>query len=172
MKKLILTIICFGCSLFLTACGFPIKETGAWILDPGQQRKELRASQIVTALKEQDCDALHGLFSSKVVHKVTELDQEIRSMFTYIQGTITSWEVEAGSSSRYSDQGKQTWMLRYNIRIYTDQDAYGIFVFDYTIDTFDPENEGLYQLEVYKLSYQGEWQSWQDRMHGGVDIYE
>ena len=90
----------------------------------------------------------------------------------FIQGDIISWEREGCSLDGEKENGKQSYMLRFTIKINTDKDNYEIFVIDYNRDTIAPDNEGVYMLELSKSSYDGEWDYWQNRMCAGISIVE
>lgn len=172
MKK-IMQLCCLIFSIFLfSSCSFLGHSSRLKMLIGEEQMERDRAAQIVSAIQENDPTALHALFSAQALSDATDLDKEINALFDFFQGDIVSWEHEGGTSRQSIQYGKRTLLLHFTIRVHTDQDDYCLGVFDYSIDTIHPENEGIYQIEAFKQSYSGEWEPVDDRMHGGIDIYE
>ena len=59
------------------------------------------------------------------------------------------------------------------INISTDEDVYSIFVLDYNPDDINPDNEGVYMLEIWKSSYNTDnMPSVEERMSAGIRILE
>ena len=172
MKKAIL-VWSLICSMFLfSSCSFLGHNSRLKMLMGEEQMEHDRAEQIVSVIQQRDQAALRALFSEKVLNDTPALDDDIRTLFDFIQGDILSWKREGSSSEQHIEYGKRTLLLLFEIYIHTDQDDYCLFVFDYHVDTIQPENEGVYQIEASKQSYSGEWEPVDDRMHGGIDIYE
>lgn len=128
--------------------------------------------QIISAIKDKDKETLKLLFSEQALDEAIDFDSEIDSLFDFIQGDIDSWERDGLGSDESIDYGKKSLMIRFAITINTDKDDYVLFVIDYNVDTKNPDNQGVYMLEVSKSSYSGEWESWQKRMHAGISIVE
>ncbi len=139
---------------------------------PEEQKADERMTQIVSAIKADDKEALKSLFSRKAIDEADDFDDELDSLFDFIQGDISSWEGISWSSSEVRENGDKSLMLRPDYKVVTDVDEYSFFLIDYTVDTIDPNNEGIYMLEVSKLSYNGEWEAWQSRMRAGISIVE
>jgi len=112
------------------------------------------------------------LFSDKVIEESDDFDGEITVLFDFIHGDIVSWEREGWASDESIEHGKKSLMIRFAINVNTDKEGYRFFVIDYNTDTINPDNEGVYMLEVSKSSYDGEWDSWQNRMRAGISIVE
>jgi len=64
-------------------------------------------------------------------------------------------------------------MLRFPILVNTDQDEYILFIIDYNTDTINPENEGVYMLEIIRAADENldSLPSWQERMRAGISIH-
>nr|WP_278309018.1 DUF5104 domain-containing protein [Papillibacter cinnamivorans] len=80
--------------------------------------------------------------------------------------------MDSWSSDGSIQNGNKSLMIRPGFKVKTNEEEYSFFVIDYNVDTIDPDNEGVYMLEVSKTSYSGEWGSWQDRMRAGIFIVE
>lgn len=140
-------------------------------IDEGKMADD-RMEQIVAALKEKNIESLKSLFSAKSISEAENFENDFDRLFQFFQGTIETWERDSLAADRSIEYGKQSLMIRYGILISTDIDDYSLFIIDYNIDTINPDNEGIYMLEISKQSYDGEWDSWQERMAPGISIIE
>ena len=140
-------------------------------IDEGKMADD-RMEQIVAALKEKNIESLKSLFSAKSISEAENFENDFDRLFQFFQGTIETWERDSLAADRSIEYGKQSLMIRYGILISTDIDDYSLFIIDYNIDTINPDNEGIYMLEIWKQSYDGEWDSWQERMVPGISIIE
>lgn len=163
-RKFIMTLIVGIIVLLFSSCG-------EIIINEGQKADE-RMAQIVSAIEANDKESLKSLFSQKAIDEADDLDGELDALFDFIQGDISSWERSTWSSGEKIEYGKRSLMLRPDYKVVTNVEEYSFFLIDYVIDTVDPNNEGIYMLEVSRLSYSGEWETWQDRMCAGVSIVE
>ncbi len=174
MSKKIMWALSIGiCLLLMCSChGSRVNnELGGTIMSEGQ-KADMRIDQIISAIIANDKESLKSLFSKKALSEADHFDDEVTALFDFIQGDITSWEKDSWSSSESIEYGKRSLMIRSAFKIVTDVEEYDLFLIDYVIDTIDLENEGVYMLEVSKLSYSGEWESWQNRMRAGISIVE
>ncbi|MCL2164869.1 MAG: DUF5104 domain-containing protein, partial [Oscillospiraceae bacterium] len=137
-----------------------------------ESKADARIEQIISALKDRDSEALKSLFSKKALDEANNFDNEVENLLEFLQGDIVSWERDGWASDQSSDHGKTTLMIRPGFFVVTDLEEYSFFLIDYNIDTIDPDNEGLYMIEVTKSSYSGSYEPWQDRMRAGVCIIE
>ena len=140
-------------------------------IDEGKMADD-RIEQIVAALKEKNIESLKSLFSAKSISEAENFENDFDRLFQFFQGTIETWERDSLAADRSIEYGKQSLMIRYGILISTDIEDYSLFIIDYNIDTVNPDNEGIYMLEIWKQSYDGEWDSWQERMTPGISIIE
>ena len=173
MKKkislwLFLSIFILSCSAGCMAA--PKGRLG--ILASDEQRAAVRAEDILSAVQNRDSQALKDLFSPKAQSEASALDQEASDLMAFLEGEVVSWESDNFYSEEAIEYGKRKKLLLTEIFVYTDRDEYCLFVYDYNPDTIDPDNEGIYMIEVSKLSYNGTWESWEDRMRAGIDIIE
>lgn len=149
---------------------FPKANNGLFTSD--EQLADERMEQIVSAIRANDKEALKSLFSQKSIEACADWDDEVNALFDFLQGDISSWERVSCPSNESVEYGKRTLMILPKFEVVTDVEEYRFYLIDYAIDTIDPDNEGVYMLEVCKLSYNGEWESWMDRMRAGISIVE
>lgn len=129
-----------------------------------------RMEQIISAIKEKDAEALKSLFSKKALDEDDDFDNEIKDLFDLLKGDIISYERDGWSSEESITKGKISLMVRFPINVNTDENAYRFYVIDYNTDTIDPDNEGVYMLEV-RLADSKNVGSWQERMRAGIYIH-
>ena len=162
-KKIILTLL-VPVSLFLfNSCLIFVTE---------EKRVDARMEQIISAIKDKDRETIKTLFSKRALNEVSDFASEIAYLFDFIQGDIESWERYSWASDGEIDHGKKTLMIRFGINIKTNEDDYRIYVMDYNMDTINPDNEGVYMMEVSRTSYKGTYLGWQERMSAGIYILE
>ena len=49
-----------------------------------------------------------------------------------------------------------------------DKDDYELFVVDYNVDTINPDNEGIYMIEISRSGHRTSQLSWQERLYAGI----
>jgi hypothetical protein len=127
------------------------------------EKADARIEQILDAIKDKDRETLRSLFSQKALEEAKEFDDGIDYLFGFFQGNIDSWERDKWSSGDKIEYGKRSEMLRSWYIVTTDEERYIFFVIDFTIDTINPNNAGLYTLCVMKEEDRetqfGYWQS-------------
>ncbi len=162
--------------LALTSCATPMGSRIAMlnrITKTERQRVDERSEQIVDAINNKDRDALKSLYSKKALEEAEDFNGGMDMFFDFIEGDIVSWEIVFGvDTSESVSYGKKTTMYRYDIKIETDIDSYRVFVIDYYVDTIEPDNEGLYMLQIRTSDYKGILGGWQERMRPGFYIPE
>jgi len=164
IKKLILVLFIFINSLLFSSC----IGGGRLSMSEGERADE-RIEKIVLAIKEKDKEALSLLFSQKALEESEEFEGEADILFDYIQGDVGSWERDGFSSSESIESGKRSWMIRYGFTLKTDKGIYEFYVVDYSIDTINPDNQGVYMLELIEdYGNRPVGGGWQERMRAGI----
>ena len=137
------------------------------------QRADARMEQIISAIKVKDRETLKSLFSKKALKEADDFDGGIDYLFDFLQGDIKSWERDGWASSESIKHGKKSLLVRFAFNVHTDIDDYLLFVMDYSMDTIDPKNEGVYTLEITRLADEDTIQrSWQERLRAGIHKLE
>lgn len=134
------------------------------------ERADARMEHIVSAIKDKDGDALRSLFSKKALEEATCFERDLDYLFEFLQDTIVSYKIERGTGRETILYGKKTTMLCYSIYVSTDKEIYILFVIDYVTDTIDPDNEGVYMLEVCLVDSPNTG-AWQERMRAGLYLH-
>ena len=163
-KRIILVLLILVSLLLFNACGL---KGGSSLTT--EQRADERMAQIMSAVQDKDNEALKALFSKKALGEATDIDNGIDYLFDFIQGNITSWERDAAPADEKTDGGKKSLMIRFVINITTDKDEYQLFVIDYNLDTINPDNEGVYMLEIERAADGNiSGLSWQEKLCAGI----
>ena len=133
------------------------------------KKGDARLEQLLEIIKKEDKDGLKALFSKKALKDADNLEGGIDYLFDIFHGSLKTWERTGLSSDGLIDYGKKSIMLRTFYKVTTDEEAYMFFVLDYTTDTIDPDNEGLYAIRVIKAEDRNtQFTYWQDMMIAGI----
>lgn len=130
-------------------------------------------SEIICSLDENDNERLKSLFSNSVTETVDDLDTQCDIFSDFIGSKIVSHEYDETIASDGSvENGEKSNMIRFSFDIVTEEnEKYGIFVICYNTDTANPDNVGVYMIEIARADYD-EYDAWQDRMVPGISILE
>lgn len=172
-KRIMLMLLVLVSLLLVSSCNKleDVSSGAEGIFVSEDQKADERMEQIISALKDKDKEALKSLFSKKAIDEADDFDSETDSLFNFIQGDIESWESDGWASSESIEYGKKSLMIRFGFTIKTDKDTYDFFVIDYSVDTINPDNQGVYMLELIDNYGERELESWQDRMRAGIYIH-
>lgn len=165
-KRIILMLLILVGLLSFSSCG----RNGGILVGEGK-RADARIEQIVSAIKDKDREALKSLFSKKALDEADDFVGGADSLFNFIQGDIESWERDGFASDESMGGGKRSWMIRFGFTVKTDKDVYRVFIIDYNVDTINPDNQGVYMLELIDNYGERKLESWQDRMRAGIYIH-
>lgn len=143
MKKGLLFFIGIALS-GLTGCSARYFDT--WFHSE-QEEADQMCQNIIDAYTQQDSEKLKNLFSEESRENIPELDTEIASFLDYIKGKVKSFEGDCASSSE-SDYGKKKTELTGMYLISTDEEQYCMNFYMYSKDDENPQNIGLYKLEI------------------------
>ena len=135
------------------------------------ENADARIEQIVSAINEKDREALGSLFSEKALREADGFDDKIDYLYDFFQDNIDSWERNDLSSDESIRNGKKSLMIRFAFDLHTNNDVYRFFIIDYSKDTIDPENQGVYMLELIAFTDRTDLEAWQDRMRAGIYIH-
>lgn len=164
-KKFIIPLF-MSIIILLSSC----TSRGGRVLDTSEDKQaDFCMEQILDALKNQDKDALKKLFSEQAVSEAKDFDGNIDYLFEFFQGEVKSSKQDKWSSDEEIDYGKESDMLRAWYTVTTDKNQYIFFIIDYTTDTINPDNAGLYTLRVIKAEdKETQLTYWQDMQIAGI----
>ncbi len=133
-------------------------------------KADKKFSIIFSSIVNKDSKKLKKLFSKKAILEDGNIDDGIQYLFSFIQGANISWERSKGIVVDESfEYGKSKVELKSFFTIRTNIEEYLVFVLDYTKDTFDPNNKGIYSLRIInKKNKKSEFGYWQDMKIPGI----
>jgi hypothetical protein len=142
---------------------------GRMLVSNEDKKADARMEQVLSAIKDKDKEAMKALFSKQALDENKDFDNGINYLYSFFQGDVKSWERDAWSSGESTRNGKKSIMLRYWYTVETDNGKYMFFIIDYTEDTINPDNAGLYTLRVIKAEDKDtQFTSWQDMKIAGI----
>lgn len=167
MNRKTLILLAFVTVLLLCSCS--LGGNKMMISDDSDKKADARMEQILDTLKNNDKDTLKAMFSKKALSEADDFEGQIEYLFDFFQGSVKSWERTGFSSGGSIEYGKKSTMLRSWYTIETDKDKYRFFVIDYSVDTINPYNAGLYTLRVIKVEDEAtQLTYWQDMEIAGI----
>ncbi len=146
----ILVIVCVALSLLLSGCGRSVvnfkKTKGS-----DKSKSDERIKGIIVAIEQQDSEKLIAMFSAKSKNDAKNLKEQVKSFCESFDDKNLSFEDNAGPVV-YEDIEKGE-KIKKLVNWYTVMGAkgnYTFFIVEYTEDTLDKANVGLYTLRVIK----------------------
>ena len=115
-----------------------------------EKKADARIEQIITAIQDKDKEALESLFSDKSLAESIDFVGGVEYLFDFFNGTVESWERIALSFGESIDHGERIQKLRSWYTVNTDKEKYAFLLIEFTLDTKNPDNTGLYTLRVIK----------------------
>lgn len=148
MRKFLAVLVALASVVVLSSCTFGPFKPPYIQGDDDPQRARDRMEQIADALGDQDGAALKGMFSAVALEQATEIDEELEYLLSLFPEGEISWEKAGSHSFGAIENGKKTTLLRVIYRVTADGGDFWLFFADFTENTIDPENVGLYGLGV------------------------
>ena len=114
-------------------------------------KAEARFKQIIEIIKDKDKDALESIFSIQALNEAEDLELRMDYLFEFMQGDVESWEpISRGSAGEHINNGSRTKWSGSWYYVNTDNQKYLLFFTECVIDTDNPDNVGLYMLQLIK----------------------
>ncbi len=170
MKEFKLIILFVVILVLTTSCS--IGGDRAKMLNESNEKEEANNTleEVLNSISEEDKEALKGVFSDQVLENVDNIDEDIEYLFELLRGNVINWEMRTGPQvSETNDHGKKTKELKTWYDVEIDENNFVIFILEYTVDTEQPENLGIYSLRVVKKEDEDAHMTyWQDMMIPGI----
>jgi hypothetical protein len=148
MKKYLFISLLLSSILLLCSC-----KEGAGkmsIFDDSDIKADTRMEQIIETLKNKDKAALKEMFSKQALSEADDFDGNLDALFNYVQGDIQSWESTGGyggsDEKNVDGTGKRKKDAQSTYVFTTTEQEYNIAIYEYTIDTANPDNVGVYSI--------------------------
>lgn len=136
-----------GLSLSLSSCS----SYRAVLARDDEKYGETRFQKIIDALENKDKEGIKKMFSPNALKEAKDIDGGIEYLMKFYKGKFVSKEGAYNASHSKSD-GKKTIDMSYFYMVTTDEDKFIVFFIDKVYDNKDPDNVGLYMLQIIKLS--------------------
>ena len=120
------------------------------IYDNSDKKADARMEQLLETNEKGDRDAFKAMFSKHALNEADDFNGGVEYLFGLFEGSVDSWKRDDFTYEGSKSHGKESIMLVSWYTVVTDKDKYMFFIIDYTKDTIDPDNAGLYALRVIK----------------------
>jgi hypothetical protein len=120
--------------------------------NPREQSRD-RMFEIIDAVNERDADALKNMFTTYSRSEFSEeIDQGIDHIFTvFPDGVVVETEEPNGlppGESLYGKDGQVASLAKSSYHVTANGEDYWLMFAEFTVNTLDPENVGVYALGV------------------------
>jgi hypothetical protein len=147
-KIIIIILLMFMSAILLNSCSFGGGRM--LITDDSDKRADARLEKILNALSTNDNDALKAMFSKRALDEADDFDDSMEYLFAFFQGAVKSWKRTGFTAPMKVEYGKKSVQLISWYTVVTDKETFKFLVIDYSVDTFNSDNVGLYNLRVIK----------------------
>lgn len=107
---------------------------------------------IIKALENRDKEALKKMFSAQALKEATDIDAGIDYITDFYKGKMIKSENNGIARNDKINNGRKKSELDCMYIVTTDEDTYIVFFIDQVVDTENPDNIGIYMLQVIKES--------------------
>ena len=141
--RILKIILVFLSLLILSSCG--IFQTHGNIDNTGSARFQ----DIIDAIQNKDNEAIVGMFSVNALNEADDIEGGADYLFDFFQGDVVSTKA-ASQTSGSNHNGEKYQKVRCMYIVTTSECKYIVFYTDILQDTEDPDNVGLYMLQIIK----------------------
>jgi hypothetical protein len=174
MSKKILILLVLLTTVLLSSCVVSDGSRGAWVIfDDSDKKVDARLEQILELLADNDRDGLKTIFSKQALADTEDFEEQLDYLFSFFQGTVESWTDTGSTGSTTINNGKKSDRVVSWYTVTTSEDIYSFRVIEYLVDTFNPDNVGVYTLCVIKeIDKETKFTYWRDMEFPGIYIPE
>ena len=155
-KRLILFIIIIALSLGLLSCSSSKSMLKKRLSDLNASNDnkiaDIRFQNIIEALENKDKEALKKMFAPNALKEAKDIDGGIDYIMEFYKGKMKSRDNGTIPSKGLVEDGQKKSELDCEYIVTTDKDTYIVFFIDQIVDTKNPDNVGLYMLQIIKES--------------------
>ena len=157
MKRLLLFVTSVVLAFGLTSCSGIGREFDLFRNDDAIADEY--CEEIIDALENQDTDELKSMFSTNVLAEAEDIDGGLAYVMDFYQGETQSVDLYVATSESV-DHGEKTIQLMCSVDVTTEEEKYLVFFIYNDVDTENPDNIGLYMLQIMKQSDVEEQLDW------------
>jgi len=138
-------------SILLNSCFGSNIGGRSGILTSDRDIADMRLEYVLKAIEDKDRLAIKAAFSKQALVESESIDSKIDYVFNFFQGDVVSIEKGGLVTREANDYGHKVVTLLSKYTIKTTCDEYLFFLLDYIEVTDNPDNIGLYMLQIIKL---------------------
>ena len=157
MKRLLFILTSVVLSFGLTSCS--VMGRGFLYFRNDEAIADDYCEEIIDALENQDTDELKSMFSTSALAEAEDIDEGLAYVMDFYQGETQSVDL-AVATSESVDHGEKTIQLICSVDVTTEEEDYLVFFVYTDVDTENPDNIGLYMLQIMKQSDVEEQLDW------------
>ena len=147
IKRLLVLIFSFSLSIGLLACSSYRSEL---FFRDDHEIADVRFEEIIKALDNKDKKSIKNMFSTNSLKEANDIDSGINYLLEFYNGEVISKEAAYTGKNSTNSNGEKTSELDCMYLVKTDVDEYLVFFIYKIEDTKDPDNIGLYMLQIIK----------------------
>lgn len=155
IKRLLLFITSITLSLGLLSCStsrsVPNARESELNARDDNTIADVRFQNIIEALEKNDKEGLKKMFSPIALKEAKDIDVGIDYIMEFYKGKIKSKDGTIPRKDSNNDGEKKSELDCMYI-VTTDEDTYLVFFIDQIVDTKNPDNVGIYMLQIIKKS--------------------
>ncbi|WP_113672317.1 DUF5104 domain-containing protein [Vallitalea guaymasensis] len=170
MKKIYLLFIMTISIVLTTSCSIGGNRTEKLNCSNDNEIANSTLEQILDAIVDEDEESIKDIFSKQALEEDVNFETELKYIFGFFSGEITSWEKFTGPIvSEENNYGVKVKDIKSFYEVETDEENYLVFILEYTEDTDHPENVGVYALRIIKAEdIETQFGSWQEMAIVGI----
>lgn len=151
-KSLVIAVI-----VFIVAFLIVLMPTRSSMINKNIKDANEILEKILLYIENKDKEGLKSMFSEKALAEAVDFDQSMERLFNFVDGTIISWGDRAGMVAKDINSGKKRIEMMYSYDLKTEQYIYKICFIACTISAENPEEEGLYMVQLFDKENASEW---------------
>ncbi|MDQ7096304.1 DUF5104 domain-containing protein [Desulfosporosinus sp. PR] len=167
-KKIIFLVLLLNIFL-LTSCSPGGSRTGMLNKESDDKKADARLEQVIVAIQNQDKNALTAMFSKQALAEAKDFDGSMNYLFELFQGKVQSKKNDGLIVDESDNYGHSKKEVKSFYIVETDKQKYLFFLLEYTTNTDQSDNVGLYSLRVIKAEDENtQYSSWQKMKIAGI----
>lgn len=168
-QKLMFSSIIIAVILIMSSCSTGGSRTKMLNNDSDDKLAGARLEQVIEAIKDKNKEALKAMFSGKALEEAIDIEGGADYLIDFFQGEVKSTESDGLIVDESTNDGNNTKEVKSFYIVETDKQKYLFFLLEYSEDTGNPDNVGLYALRVIKAKDEDtQFGSWQDMAIAGI----
>jgi hypothetical protein len=170
MFKQLLVLFLTVIVLLFSSCSLEGRGTMKGFISTDEYKAEGTLKTVIKAMENKDKDAIKAVFSKEALDMAADIDDNIESLFDFLQGKVESWDSDGGPEiyEELNNGLKLKRSVLFSI-VTTEEQEYFFFLLEYLADRDNPDNVGLYTLLVMNAEDAEEhFGYWQDNVFPGI----